>query len=532
MTPRRTALTAAALVTPALLAAMLVAPTAATADPGVRLDFAGRYVADRTVPKAPGEPANEDIRAEVAAISGDRMFVVNHQSIEIVNIKNIRKPMQLSLVDLSGYGGSITSVAAHDDLIAVAVPASVRTDPGTIVFLDREGAIVDEVTVGSLPDMVTFDDRGRRVVVANEGEPSGYGAGYVDPDGTVTIIDIAKSRGVLSFTPRTVTFVEGDVDVETENYVRTFPEAKSFAADVEPEYITINGDRAFVSLQENNAIAEIDLSSGKVVAIRGLEFKDHSLSGNGLDASDKDNAINIANWPVYGMPMPDGIASFVASGKTYVITANEGDARDYPGLKEEKAVSALTLDATAFPTATELKMPEQLGRLTVSTNGADTGMDGDTDRLFAFGTRSVSIWDANGGLVWDSGDTLERQTALALPLYFNSNSTSSTADNRSDNKGPEPEGVAVGEVGGRLLAFVGLERIGGMAVFDVTNPAEATFVEYVTTRDFNAVATDGSTDSGPEVVTFLAADESPTRKPLVMVTNEVSGSVVFWTPKP
>lgn len=528
MTPRRTALAAAALVTPALLAAMLVAPTAATAAGPPSLELVGRY-------QVTGG-------AEVSAYMDGTLYVINGEGIDLVPVD----PMSTSLtktatVDLSGYGAAVTSVAAKNGLVAAAVPNDDKTRPGTVVLMDASGTVLTTVTVGALPDMLTFDDKGQMLVVANEGEPSSYASPSLatDPEGSVTVIYVDRLLNSQGKSVATIGFADFNVggprNAELPADVRIFGPGASVAQDLEPEYVTIVGNRGYVTLQENNAIAELDLRSGRVLAIRALGLKDHGSAGAGLDPSDKDSAvnggINIAQWPVQGMYMPDGIASFQVKGTTFLLTANEGDARDYTGLKEEKAVKDLTLDPTVFPNAATLQLEPALGRLTVSTVGADTDTDGDVDRLLAYGGRSMSVWSADGALLWDSGDRLEQVTATSLPANFNSNNDANNKDNRSDNKGPEPEGVAVGQIDGRTYAFVGLERVGGMAVFDVTNPASPSFVEYVTSRDFGKDPKGPLTDTGPEVLSFVPASESTTGKPLVLMSNEISGSVTIWSPK-
>jgi predicted extracellular nuclease/2',3'-cyclic-nucleotide 2'-phosphodiesterase (5'-nucleotidase family) len=251
---------------------------------------------------------------------------------------------------------------------------------------------------------------------------------------------------------------------------------------------------------------------------------------NGLDPSDRDNAIAITNQPVFGLHQPDAIASFTVNGETFVITANEGDARDYTGFSEEARVgsSGYVLDPTAFPNATALKQNAALGRLTVTTATGDTNGDGAFDRIEAFGTRSFSIRDTSGNLVFDSGDQLERITAAALAANFNSDNAENNFDNRSDNKGPEPESVTIGTIGNRIYAFIGLERVGGIVVYEVTNPRQPVFVEYVNPRSFSASPTTGVTDSGPEGLTFIAPKDSPNGKPLLVVTNEISNTTSIF----
>jgi hypothetical protein len=250
----------------------------------------------------------------------------------------------------------------------------------------------------------------------------------------------------------------------------------------------------------------------------------------GLDASDRDSAVNIRSWPVFGMYEPDAIKSFSVGRKTYLITANEGDARDWPGLSEEARVSSLTLDPTAFPNASALKNNAALGRLNVTKTLGDMDSDGDYDALFTLGGRSFSIWNTDGTQVYDSSADFERVAAASNPAFFNASNDDRNFDSRSDNKGPEPEAVTVGEIGKRTYAFVGLERMGGIMVYDVTHPVSPVFVEYVNNRDFSVEPFDAPAagDLGPEGVIFIDAKDSPTRAPMLVVANEVSGTVTLY----
>jgi LVIVD repeat len=542
MTPRRTALTAAALVTPALLAAMLVAPTAATADDvstSEKFELVGRF---------------QNGGAEVSAVRGDRMYVINGTSLDIVDISELSLDLDATTtVPLGDYGDSITSVAVGRSQVAVTMPAATETDPGTLVLLNTAGKVLRSVKVGSLPDMVTFDDAGKNLLVANEGQPEGYAVGDTDPEGSVSLVDVAKVLGGKSDAVRTVRFNDfntgGTRAADLPAGVRISGPNASVAQDLEPEYITVEGNRAFVTLQENNAIAEIDIAAGTVVAIRALALKNHSQPDSGFDGSNDDGAINIKTWPVWGMPMPDAIASFVEGGSTYLITANEGDAREYgdkgaPGFYiDEAKIKDLVLDPTAFPDA-DLQKKKNLGNLRVIVEPsalADGDGDGDIDKLVSYGTRSFTIWNADGSLKWDSGDQIEQKIKELLPAYFNSDNEAdeddegnvlvNTFDGRSDNKGPEPEGVTIGVINGKRMAFIGLERVGGFMVYDISNPATPTFLDYVNNRDFGLDPADESNDSGPEVLSFVAAEDSPSGRDLVVVSNEISGSVTIWSPK-
>ncbi len=246
-----------------------------------------------------------------------------------------------------------------------------------------------------------------------------------------------------------------------------------------------------------------------------IEFSD----GNKLDPSDRDGGINLNNFPVKGMYQPDVIASFTSNGQTYYITANEGDARDYDGFSEETRIKDVILDPEVFPNAEELQKDENLGRLKITNTIGDLDGDGDFDQLYAYGGRSFTIWDESGNLVFDSSDEIAKITAQLVPDFFNTNDADpEKQDSRSDDKGAEPEGVTVGKVGGRTLAFIGLERTGGIMVYDVTEPTKASFVQYL----------DGGI--APEGLSYIPAEDSPNGKPLLVVTNEESNTIdIFET---
>lgn len=395
---------------------------------------------------------------------------------------------------------------------------------------------------GALPDMVTFTPDGNKVLVANEGEvpDAAYdeeddafdanGNPLNNPVGSVSIIDV--SGGVSSLTLASVTnatFDEFADDLEVLIKAGfNFGKANSLMEDVEPEYIAVNADstKAFVSLQENNAIAVVDLQSNSIAAILPLGFKDHSLAGNALDASNKDDGINITNWPIYGMYQPDSIAAFSMGDQTYVLTANEGDARDF----EESRVKDITLDEDRFPDADELQLQENLGRINHTLNLGDEDGDGDFDNIYTYGGRSFSIWNEDGSLVFDSGDQFEVITAKLYAENFNSdNGENDSMDNRSDDKGPEPEAIAYGVINGRTYAFIGLERFGGVMLYDITVPTDAVFVDFLVTRDFMGVAEEGTAgDLGPEGFKFVPASKSPNGKSLLIAGHEVSGSTVIF----
>lgn len=447
-----------------------------------------------------------------------RIFVVNAAA-GTVDVLDARDPHNLThLATLESPGAN--SVAVGNGIVAVAEQAAVKTDPGTVSFFDvRSLKKVATVTVGALPDNITFTPQGTFAVVANEGEPTGYGEGDVDPEGSVSIIDLR--RGAHRATVRTAGFEAFDADELRARGVRLTGPGATVAQDLEPEFAAIDrtGRTAYVTLQENNAIAIVDILGAKVTDIVPLGLKDHALPGQGLDASDRDGRINIANWPVKGLAMPDGIATFWVPQGTFTITANEGDAREWGDYLDEARVKDLTLDPVAFPNAKALQANGALGRLNVVTD-SPRGPNGYTE-LWSYGARSITIRDAAGALVWDSGDALERMMAEFDPASFNGEGNEDgtfSFDDRSDNKGPEPEGVAVGQVRNRTYAFVGLERASAIAVFDVTNPHQPTEVGVFRNPG----------DVAPEGLTFVPHHLSRTRTPLLIVGNEVSGTTTVW----
>ncbi|MTI12474.1 alkaline phosphatase [Sansalvadorimonas verongulae] len=454
--------------------------------------------------------------------------------------------------------GAANSIAVNDSLMAVAVENANKQAAGIVAFyrLDTHGnaRFSSYVKVGALPDMVTFTPDGRYVLVANEGEPS---SDYkVDPEGSISVITLSNGQVQNVRTADFRAFNKGGSRAsELSSDVRIFGRNASVAQDLEPEYITVSADsrKAWVALQENNALAIVDIENARIDAIKPLGFKDFGQSP--IDASNKDKAINIQPWSgVYGMYQPDAITSFEKEGKTFIVTANEGDARDYwykaadkfeclttgglkfdekdgcLGFSEEKRAGKLAVSAS-HPHAADAADKKKLGRLKVTTTMGDSNGDGTYEALYSYGARSFSIWDENGNLVFDSGSDFERITAELLGSNFNNNDDKTKGDSRSDDKGPEPEAVAVGNVHGTTYAFIGLERTGGIFMYDISNPSQPEYVRYINNRDFTVDAkkdTARAGDLSPEGMTFVKASESPTGKALLVVGHEVSGSTTVY----
>ena len=463
--------------------------------------------------------------AEIVAYypEAQTLVVVNSgegSNLDFIDINDPTNPTLIESVDMTQYGDGANSVAVANGIVASAVEADDVDATGVVVFLDaatREELAV--VEAGVLPDMVAFTPDGAKAIVANEGEPSDDYT--IDPLGSVTIIDTETFEG------NTLTFENVDIPDE----VRVFGPGSTPAQDLEPEYVAVSpdGSTAYVSIQENNALAIIDMQAEEISALVPLGFKDFNVEENAIDASNEDGAINIQPWPVFGMFQPDSIATYEVDGEIYVVIANEGDARDYDGFSEEARVADLTLDPEAFPNADELQAEDQLGRLKITTTLGDTDEDGEYEELYAYGARSFSILDADGNMIYDSANDFEEITAAEAESFFNSNGANDSFDQRSDDKGAEPEAITTGMIGDQTYAFIGLERTGGVMIYNVTDPMNPAFVSYIYTNVPEGDAAELTAgDQGPEGMVFISADESPTSNPLLVVSFEISGTVTIW----
>lgn len=462
-----------------------------------------------------------------------RLFALNSTAtkLAILDFSDAENISQVAMIDMTQYGIGATSVAFKNGLVAATVEGA-DFGNGKVVFMDTNGNNPVVVEAGVLPDMVTFTPDGTKVLTANEGQPnSDYS---IDPEGSISVIDV--SGGLASISQSDVTninFNAFDPQIQSlkDSGVRIFGPNATVSQDLEPEYITVAADglTAWVTLQENNAVAKIDLVNNQIADVFALGTKDHSLAGNELDTSDQLSTLFIGNWPIKGLYMPDAMANYTIGGTTYLVTANEGDAREYDNMEEEMKVgdADYVLDPAIFPNANVLKSNTNLGRLAVTSASGDTDGDGDFDEIHAFGTRSFSIWNAQTGvLVYDSGSDFERITA-ADPVYgaiFNASNDNSNFKNRSDNKGPEPEGVTVAEINGATYAFITLERIGGVMVYDITNPQAPVFVSYKNSRSTTGVGG----DLGPEGIIYIKPADSPTETGLVVMANEVSATLSIY----
>jgi 5'-nucleotidase len=512
---------------------------------------------------------NGEGASEISAYckTSNRIFVTNGDTneIDVFDGSDMTNLTKIQSLDLSTYGASVQSVAAKNGKLAVAVGSADKvTTKGKVIIYDISSTpySVESVTiVGYLPDMVTFNEDGSKVIVANEAEPEakplGYSASneekittvsgqgeYVDVKGSIGIITVANATSSadvtgyaeIGFDNATLTDASDGTAVRLGN-----TPSNNKAYDIEPEYITVSGDYAYVTLQENNAMAKVNLTNNTLEYVKSYGAKSYQDGSNNTIDIEEEGEILMKNYPgLHGLYMPDSIASYKSGGKTYLVTANEGDGREYlmeikssadqatceenTGYEwddgdcinmvflDEKKIKKLDLDnsiASAYEDENDLKVMTDLG---------NTDSDPEYEKLYTYGARSFSIWDDNGDLVYDSGDMISKKVAELEPNLFNQDEEEK--DKRSGNKGAEPEAIAVGTIEGRTYAFVGLERQSAIMVYEITSPSNPEYITYIPTH------TDG--DVSPEGMVFVPASDAPNNKNLLIVSYEMSGSTVVY----
>ncbi len=424
-----------------------------------------------------------------------------------------------------------TSIRHSDTIRILAIDGSDGTPVAEYVYLFERNANpgIAESRIDKIGDAVYVGD-GQLYVIERDSSVGPTGKKFIfkiDLNFATDILDF--DFGAETLEQQTADSLEGlDIAPVVKIKVANLPSLGYLAGD-KPEGLTMLPDGTLAVVNDNDfGIA------GDVNPVLGIiTFPEGE---NGLDASDRDDEINIANWPVYGMFMPDTIDAFELGGRTFLITANEGDAREYDTLVEEERIKDLDLNPAYFADAGDLQENEEIGRLNATSTMGDWDNDGEYEALFVFGGRSFSIWDEQGNLVYDSGSLIEEITAELFPDDFNANNDENDSlESRSDNKGPEPEAVEVASIGGRTFAFVGLERMGGFLTFDISVPWTPLFLDYTNNRDFSIENVEDEPgildvgDLGPECIRFIPASDSPNGVPLILVGNEITGSTSVYT---
>ena len=474
------------------------------------------------------------------------LFVLGPNGVDALNATTGALAFSLpkSLVQVQGGGASMSlgngnSIALSGNTLAVSFDGPTAGSNGAVALFDVATAGTGATwrataSVGAVPDMLVFTPDGTSILAAIEGEPA---PGYtIDPAGGLALINattgVATFFGFSDFDAQAAALRSQGVKL-TYGLPGTTNAQALPSLDLEPEYITISGNRAYVTLQEANAIGIFDLGTQSWVSILPLGLINHSLAGNGIDTSDRDGGAIIRQVPLSGMFMPDAIASFVQGGVTYLVTANEGDAREWGGtgnvFNEAVRISELVpasgstapagmpaLDAALLSQIQSRRGDADLGRIDVSRWVGDTDGDGDLDRLQVFGGRGFAVWEVGGTstaptltLKYNSGQLIDQIIASQLPGSYD--------DSRSDNKGAEPEQITLGTVGGTVYAFVGLERANATMAFSIDGPTNVNFAGII----------NRSGDIAPEVSTFIpAAGGNPAR---LAVANEVSGTTTLFS---
>lgn len=441
-----------------------------------------------------------------------KLFVVNNTSnnnrIDVVDIVDPEKPSLVSSIIIADLGGLVNSLDVSNGKLAAAIEAKDKVSAGKVaIFNTQDLRLLQVVNVGSLPDMISYSPDGKFILTADEGEPN---ADYsIDPIGTVSIIDVEQNYQVYTLD---FSHFKSQYENLKQKGLRIFGPKASFAQDIEPEFIAISPDSRFawVTLQENNAIAKIDIRSKVITDLFPLGFKNHYKALNALDASDRDGGIKMERFALKGIYEPDGITLLDHNGQYYLYSANEGDAREYSTYVENVRAGANSykMDSVNIPARSTLKANDKLGRLNVTTALGDRDGDGDFDEIYTHGARSFSIWNARSGeFVYDSKNEID-QIMASLGKY---------QDSRSDDKGSEPESIIIGKSGNTNILLVGLERSDAVMIYDLSNPLQPSYLQTL------------NTGIAPEGLIFVSADKSPNGKNLIIVSCEGDGQVLIFS---
>jgi hypothetical protein len=483
-----------------------------------------------------------------------RIFATNgvKNAIDIFDISDVANPKKVSSVSLAPYGNDVTSVAAGRDVVVAAVlvtetfsATGVPTTPnGKIVVFDTNGKVLSSTDIlGVLPDSVTFAPNGTTALVAIEAQPvcakdnpatpekeeTDYTKAS-DPVGGVSVVDLSNPAvPVVKFAG----FDQFTVAEMRAKGIAVSSVVNNVSKDFEPEFVTaVDNKTAYVTIQEANAIGKLNIETATFENVtRAFESKIATVA---RDTSDKDSGAGPRTYQnVVGASQPDAIAGFKIGSGNYFITANEGDAREYTCLNDDLRAASLKVDTRRFPNWSTLSGSAELGRAKVNPTMGDKDGDGDIDTIHLRGSYSMTMY-RNGMPIWDSGELLDQIQIKAFGVANINGSHSYSKDkstmnyvgqDRSDDKGAEPEGVALGMVGDRRIAILGLERMTALAIFDITQPRMPVFQEWLQMLPTTATPAKDVKHWSPEGIVFVPADKSPSGKALVITSYELSGSI-------
>lgn len=486
--------------------------------------------------------------------TSQQVYVTNgiENRIDVVSISDPENPTLVRSVSMAPYGDGITSVAAGKYVIAVAVTkrATYAADGtpslhnGRLVVMYPSGAIINDIDLGSAqPDSVTFTPDGMTALVAMEGEPICALDNFAttvdesldykfaaDPLGGVAVVDLSNPRSAVSKLAQFSGFRTSDFRKAGLVISKTSTSAKF---DFEPEFVSAaSNDVAYVTIQEANGIAQLDVKNAKFTRIFSAGTTD--LSETAFDLSDKDKGVGPQKFNnAYALAMPDAIAAYTSGGDNYFVTANEGDDRaDWSCFAaiDDARVKDLEVDTSVITDWETIKADDKLGRAKVNPNIGDSNGDGLYEKIFLLSNRSFSIYK-NNKRIYDSKDLIEQLQIEKFGLdNINGQWDTETGEylpqNRADDKGAEAEGVAVGMVGDRRVAVIGMERMSALLFVDITTPTAPTVISWEQVLPLETV---DPKQSGlmwsPEGIYFIDAADSPNGKPLVITSYEVSGTV-------
>ena len=449
--------------------------------------------------------------AEISAYVSSQKLLISTSGERDVSLISIENPAKPQILEVVRFRGEIPSVSVHGDLLAVTELNIPETSPGTLHLYkvkNRKLELLKKFTVGAVPDMVAFSPDGKTLLVANEGTPD-YDS-KVDPEGFVSYIDI--SSGVENAKTLELDFSSFD-SLSLSNAGVRLTGPGNYLQNIEPEYIAFSPDGkwAFVTLQENNAVAKINVKKAKIESVYGLGTVDHAQKGNEFDFR-KDKKIQLENAPIRGYLQPDGIKTFEVDGKLYFVTADEGAKRDDdPATMDVTTAQALKKAGRLNESVFTADWIQKLGELPIDGENPCDGQE-PCRYLNTFGGRSISIFDGETGKrVWNSGNSFEKFLAEHHPEYFiwNAKKAKLKMDARSGNLGCEPENLAIAKTKSGLFAFVASERTSGIAVFDLKNPQKPQILDY-----FVSIS-----DRGPEGVLVISAEESPEKGVIFLVVG-------------
>jgi hypothetical protein len=459
-----------------------------------------------------------------------RVFVLNRgaNQMNILDLSDLNKVRFVRQISLTQVGARPNDVAVIGNIVAVISENNLKQANGRVAFFDTTGTFLNQLTVGPEPTALKFANGGTHLIITNQGSPSqDY---FTDPPGSISVVAIFGTNPLQlnSTNVFSINFERLDT-VAYDNRLRIFNNANQLPSiDIEPLQIgpVENTNLAAITLGTNNGLALIDYFNGTLDTVYGLGLKDNGLPNQGFDGSVVGNITIQPYSKIYSLYNPVGMASLLHNGASYFLTANQGLPRRYMAYDEVDSLKNIPLNPGAFPNRNTLVRDSVLGWLEVSKELGKAQNGFIHDSAVAFGGRSFSVWNDSAQLIWDSGDDFEQTIAALNAANFNASAVSNTSrKSQSVKQGPQPNSIAIGTVNGNRYAFITLKQMGGFFIYNLNDPTNPVFEQYISDRNFLVPANDTAAgDLGPEKITFVPAGDSPTGIALLLLSNSVSGS--------